>query len=54
MIQNLEISHRLFVLSFKNGNDDPTENSFDKYYMLLVEIKNFKALIYNKLFFIGQ
>ena len=30
---------RLFVLSFKNGNDDPTD-SFDKYYMPLVKIKN--------------
>ena len=29
---------RLFVLSFKNGNDDLTRNSFDKYYMLLVEM----------------
>ena len=24
---------KLFVLSFKNGNDDPTRNSFDDYYM---------------------
>ena len=24
---------KLFVLSFKNGNDDPTRNSFDEYYM---------------------
>ena len=30
--------NRLFVLSFKNGNDDPTRNSLDKYFMLLVEI----------------
>ena len=31
--------NRLFVLSFKNGNDDPTRDSFfDKYYMPLVEI----------------
>ena len=28
--------NRLFVLSFKNGNDDPTRNSFDVYYMSLV------------------
>ena len=35
--------NRLFVLSFKNGNDDPTRNCFDKYYMLLVEIKGFNA-----------
>ena len=26
----------LFVLSFKNGIDDPRTNSFDKYYMALV------------------
>ena len=44
---------RLFVLSFKNGNNDPARYSFDKYYMLLVEIKDFNALINNKPFF-GQ
>ena len=38
-------------LSFKNGNDDPTRNYFDEYYMLLVEIKDFDALIDNKSFF---
>ena len=43
--------NRLFVLSFKNGDDDPTRNSFNKYYMLLVEIKDFNALIDNKPFF---
>ena len=32
--------NRLFVLSFKNGNNDPTINVFDKYYMPLVEIKD--------------
>ena len=42
---------RLFVLSFKNGNKDPTRDSFDIYYMPLVEIKNFNALIDNKPFF---
>ena len=40
--------NRLFVISFKNGNDDPTINSFDKYHMPLVEIKCFNALIDNK------
>ena len=45
---------RLFVLSFKNGNDNPTRNSFDKYYMPLVEIKDFNALVDNKHFFISQ
>ena len=42
---------RLFVLSFKNSNDNPTRDSFDKYYMPLVEIKNFNAIIDNKPFF---
>ena len=41
----------MFVLSFKNGIDDPTRNSFDNYYLSLVEIKDFIALINNKLFF---
>ena len=43
--------NRLFVLSFKNDNNDPTRDSFDQYYMRLVEIKDFNALITNKLFF---
>ena len=46
----------MFALSMKNGDDDPTKNSSDEYYMLLVEIKYFNwlidlALIDNKLFF---
>ena len=41
----------MLVLSLKNGNDNPTRYSFDKCYMSLVEIKDFNALIYNKLFF---
>ena len=40
----------LFVLSFKNGNDDFIRDSFDEYYMPLVEIKGFNALIDNPLF----
>ena len=36
-------TNRLFVLPFKNGNDDPTRDSFDRYYMPLVEIKDFNA-----------
>ena len=28
--------NRLFVLSFKNGNDEPTRDTFDEYYMRLV------------------
>ena len=40
--------NRLFVLSFKTGNNDITRSSFDKYYMPLVEIKDFNALIKSK------
>ena len=43
--------NRLFVLLFKNGNNDPTRDSFNKYCMPLVEIKDFNALIDNKAFF---
>ena len=32
----------------KNGDNDPTRNCFDEYYMRLVEIKYFNALIDNK------
>ena len=42
---------RLFVLSLKNGSNDPTRYSFDKYYMPTVEIKDFDVVIDNKLFF---
>ena len=42
--------NKLFVLSFKAGNDDPRRNSFEKYYLLLVEIKDFNVLIDNKFF----
>ena len=38
----------MFLLSFKDGNDDPTRVSFDACYMQLVEIKDFNALIKNK------
>ena len=38
---------RLFLLSFKNGGDDPTRNSFDRYYMPLVEIEDLNALVNN-------
>ena len=41
----------MFVLSFKNGDDDPTRNSFDKYYMPLLKVKNFNALDDSKPFF---
>ena len=42
--------NRLIVLLFKNGDDDTTRNSLDKYNMLLVEIKDFNALIDSKPF----
>ena len=42
---------RLFVLSFKNGEDDPARKSFDQYYMPLVEIGDFNGLVDNKPFF---
>ena len=42
---------RLFALLFKNGNSDPTRDSFNIYYMLLVEIKNFNTLINNEILF---
>ena len=46
--------NRLFVFfSFKNGTNDPTRNPFDKYYLLLSEIKDFNALIVNKPFLIN-
>ena len=43
--------NRLFVLSFKNGNDDSAKHFFDEYCMPLVEIKDVNALIDNKPFF---
>ena len=51
LIQHLNKINRLFVLTLKNGNYDPTVNSFDEYSMLLVEIKDFNAFIDNKPFF---
>ena len=42
---------RLFFFSFKNDDDDSTRNSFDEYYMPLVEIKDFNALIDHKPYF---
>ena len=40
----------MFVFSLKNDNHDPTRYSFDEYYMSLVDIKGFNALIDNKTF----
>ena len=42
--------NRLFALSFRYGDNYPIRNSFDKYYMALVEIKDFNVLIDNKPF----
>ena len=39
-----------FVLSLKNDDHDPIRNISDKYYMPLVKIKDFNALIDNKPF----
>ena len=33
--------NRMFILSFKNGNDDSARDSFGKYYIPLLEIKDF-------------
>ena len=43
----------LFVLSFRNADHDPTRSCkiLQEYYMVLVEIEGFKALIDNKLDF---
>ena len=49
MIQHLEIL--IIVLSFNNWDNDHARDSFDKYYMPLVEIKDFNALIHSKPFF---
>ena len=42
--------NRLFILSYKNHNIDATRDNFDKYYMPLVGIKRFNALINKKTF----
>ena len=47
MIQYSGILKKIFVLSFRNGEND----SFEKYYMLLVEIKDLNTLIDNEQFF---
>ena len=43
--------NKLLVLLIKNGDDDTTRNNFYKYYMPLVESKDFNPLIVNKPFF---
>ena len=42
--------NRLFVLSFKISDDDLMRDSYEKYEMSLVEIKDINALTDNKLF----
>ena len=37
-----------YVLSFKNGDNDLGTNSFDEYYIPLVENKHFNAMIENE------
>ena len=51
MIQPLGTLIDYLYFHSKNGNDDPTRDSFGKNYMSLVEIKDFSALIDNKPFF---
>ena len=42
--------NRLSVISLKLGRNISTRNSFNRHYLQLVEIKDFNALIDNKLF----
>ena len=46
-----KVINRLFVHLFKAGEYDSTRNSFVKYYISLVEIKDFNVWINNKPFF---
>ena len=43
--------NRWFVLSFKNGGNDHERRFSNKYYMSIVEIKDFNALIDKKTIF---
>ena len=43
-------TNKLFFLLFKNDENDRGRDSYDKYYMSLVEIKDFNALLNNKSF----
>ena len=43
--------NRFVVLSLRNGENNRTRISFDKYYMPLLEIKDFNALVDNKSIF---
>ena len=42
---------RLLFISFKNVDNDPARKYFGKYYILLVEMEGFEALIGSKPFF---
>ena len=43
--------NRLLVLLLKNDDNDSKRDSFDEYYLPLIAIKDFNALIDNKPFF---
>ena len=43
--------NRLFVLSFKAGENDPAKDYFVKYYIPLVQIKDFNTFVDNRPFF---
>ena len=44
LIQDLGILLGCLFFHSRNDGNEPTRNSFDKYYMLLVEIKDFNLL----------
>ena len=44
-------TNRFFAISFENGINDATRDSFEKYYMSLAKIRYFNVLIDNKAFF---
>ena len=43
--------NKLFILLIKNDDNDPTRNSSADYYLCLIEIKYFNAVINSKPFF---
>ena len=51
--QKFKNINRLFVLSFKNSDSNPARDYFDKYYMPLVEIKDFNGLVDHEPFLIN-
>ena len=51
IVSTFRNTNRLFIFLFKNSDDDPTRDYFNDYYMPLLEIKGFNALIDNKTFF---